>query len=91
MGWYGWRRGPVTLSDLAEAGFKDASGKFLPLDSRRGLSSGNKYGLIGRIGERYVIWLRNDSDARLEFVVSVDGLDVINGRAAALNKPGYMV
>src|SRR5262249_34986658 len=91
MGWYGWRRGPVALSELAEAGFKDGSGKFLPLDSRRGIFSGNKYGLIGRTGERYAIWLRNDSDSRLEFVVSVDGLDVIDGRAAALSKPGYMI
>ncbi len=91
MGWVGWQRGPVALSDLAEAGFKDASGKFLPLDSRRGLFSGNKYGLIGRTGERYAIWLRNDSDARLEFVASVDGLDVIDGRPAAVNKPGYMI
>ncbi len=91
MGWHGWRSGPVAVSDLAEAGFKDGGGKFLPLDSRRGIFSGNKYGLIGRTGERYAIWLRNDSDARLEFVVSVDGLDVIDGRAAALNKPGYMI
>src|SRR5471030_427196 len=44
MGWHGWQRGPVALSDLTEAGFKDAGGKFLPLDSRRGFFSGNKYG-----------------------------------------------
>jgi hypothetical protein len=91
LGWSGWQRGPVALSDLSQAGIKDANGKFFPLDSRRGLFSGNKYGLIGRIGERYTIWLRNDSDSRLEFVVSVDGLDVIDGRSAALNKPGYMI
>lgn len=91
QGWSGGTRGFVALSDLADLGFQDSNGKFYPLDARSRLFSGTKYGLIGRVGERYLMVLRNQSDARLEFVASVDGLDVIDGRPAALNKPGYVI
>lgn len=91
QGWNGGDSGLVALSDLADVGFQDSNGKFFPLEARSRLFSGTKYGLIGRMGERYIIVLRNQSDARLEFVASVDGLDVIDGRPAALNKPGYVI
>ena len=91
QGWSDGTRGFVALRDLADLGFQDSNGKFYPLDARSRLFSGTKYGLIGRVGERYLIVLRNQSDARLEFVASVDGLDVIDGRPAALNKPGYVI
>lgn len=91
QGWSSGTRGFVALSDLADLGFQDAKRKFYPLEARSRLFSGTKYGLIGRVGERYLIVLRNQSDARLEFVASVDGLDVIDGRPAALNKPGYVI
>ena len=91
QGWSGGTRGLVALSDLADIGFQDSNGKFYPLGARSRLFSGTKYGLIGRKSERYFIVLRNQSDARLEFVASVDGLDVIDGRSAAITKPGYVV
>ena len=91
MGWIGWNRGPVALSDLADAGFQDQNHKYLPLDTRSGLFAGKKYGLVGKAGGRYSILLTNQSDSRLEFVASVDGVDVIDGKPASLNKSGYVV
>ena len=35
--------------------------------------------------------MRNKSDLRLEVVLSVDGLDVLDGRKAALSKRGYIM
>ncbi len=49
------------------------------------------YYVEGRPGERYSIAIENRSDVRMEFVVSVDGIDVIDGRPAALEKRGYLV
>ncbi|MEO0248097.1 MAG: hypothetical protein ABIN58_00870, partial [candidate division WOR-3 bacterium] len=45
----------------------------------------------GRIGERYVIRVHNNSSRRVEAVVSVDGRDVIDGREASLSKRGYVI
>jgi hypothetical protein len=46
---------------------------------------------IGEEGDEYGIKLRNLSDARVEVVVSVDGLDVIDGRPASTKKRGYLI
>ncbi|MBN1959437.1 MAG: hypothetical protein JW841_00705 [Deltaproteobacteria bacterium] len=46
---------------------------------------------IGHHGQRYVIVVQNNTNERFEVVVSVDGLDVIDGRAAGYNKRGYLV
>jgi hypothetical protein len=35
--------------------------------------------------------VRNESDARVEVVLSVDGLDVIDGRSASYRKRGYII
>jgi hypothetical protein len=53
-------------------------------------ASGNTYA-IGEAGQRYKIVLRNDSSFVVEAVTSVDGLDVIDGRAASFTKRGYLV
>lgn len=45
----------------------------------------------GRAGERYAIVLVNQSKARREVVVSVDGLDVLDGQPASLRKRGYIL
>jgi hypothetical protein len=48
--------------------------------------------VMGSIGERYVIHLTNRTSRRVEAVVSVDGLDAIDGRAADYQtKRGYLV
>lgn len=45
----------------------------------------------GNAGERYTIVVRNHSPGRIEAVVSVDGLDVIDGKPASMAKRGYLI
>ncbi len=47
--------------------------------------------LAGDEGDRYIIEVRNNTVVPLEFIVSVDGLDVIDGKSATLSKRGYIV
>jgi hypothetical protein len=47
--------------------------------------------LAGEKGERYQVVIRNETDRRLEAVVSVDGLDVMDGRPASLAGRGYIL
>lgn len=47
--------------------------------------------VMGTRGERYKIRVRNPSAERVEAVVSVDGLDAIDGRAASKDKRGYVI
>ncbi len=46
---------------------------------------------VGRIGERYMVGIENGSGERFEAVVSVDGLDVLDGDDASYHKRGYLV
>jgi len=46
---------------------------------------------IGKKGDPYVIALKNESTQRIEAVVSVDGLDVIDGSSASTSKRGYVL
>lgn len=77
----------VTSPDgLVALALVDDAGRSFPaaqLDGRR-------YA-IGRDGEAYRIGVENHSDARLEVVASVDGLDVIDGDDAGFHKRGYIV
>lgn len=47
--------------------------------------------VVGRSGESYAIQIKNDSAYRYEAVVSVDGLDINDGRRASVRKRGYIV
>ncbi len=77
-------RGPA--ASLVSVGLRDQSGRFLP-----GLIVGDRWLVIGEEGRRYSIVVRNRSDLRLEVVLSVDGLDVLDGRPASVRKRGYVV
>jgi hypothetical protein len=72
---------------FVEVGLRDG-------DSRRFLSGfslrGESY-VAGQSGRRYTIVVRNHSPGRVEAVVSVDGLDVIDGKAAGFGKRGYLL
>jgi len=85
-----WRRGwpllPPSTESLISIGLKDQSGRFLP-----GLIVGDRWFVIGEEGRRYSIVIRNKTNLRLEIVLSVDGLDVIDGRKASVSKPGYIM
>jgi len=47
--------------------------------------------VIGKEGREYQIQVKNLSEARLEVVLSVDGLDVMDGQAASTKKRGYLI
>ena len=52
---------------------------------------GGRAYVLGQPGRRYSIRIDNRSAYRFEAVVSVDGLDVVDGREASLSKRGYVV
>lgn len=47
--------------------------------------------VVGQPGARYAIRIENRSPYRFEAVLSVDGLDVVDGREASFHKRGYLV
>lgn len=51
---------------------------------------GRRY-VLGQMGARYQVHIVNPTGARVEAVVSVDGLDAVDGHPANLNKRGYIV
>jgi hypothetical protein len=57
----------------------------------QGFASGGQTLVVGRDGERYRIVVRNSTDARFEIVASVDGLDVIDGKPAGVDRRGYIL
>jgi hypothetical protein len=64
----------------------DESGNPLP-----GFAAPGRAYVVGQVGQRYNIQIANHTDGRYEVVASVDGLDVIDGRAAGYAKRGYIV
>jgi hypothetical protein len=64
----------------------DARGRTLPTFEHRGRTY-----VLGELGQRYLLRVRNDSPRRIEVVASVDGRDVVDGRPASLDKRGYLV
>ncbi len=81
-----WPVIPDAAAKLVSVGLRDESGRFLP-----GLIVGDRWFVVGEEGRRYSIVLRNRSRMRLEAVLSVDGLDVIDGHKASLAKRGYVI
>ncbi len=64
-----------------------SSGVQLQTYSRRGRTY-----VLGQAGQRYTIKVNNPTNRRVEAVVSVDGLDVIDGKSANFRtKRGYIV
>ena len=70
---------------LLEWGLK-SGGRFLKV-----YRSGRRLVAVGTPGANYEIWLKNHAKAPIEVVASVDGLDVIDGKAANTRKRGYIV
>jgi hypothetical protein len=80
-----WERRVPVLAEPAAAlvtiELRDQSGRMLP-----GLIVGDRWFVVGEEGRRYSIVVRNRSDFRLEIVLSVDGLDVIDGPARFISR-----
>ena len=73
-------RAPYDVQILRE------NGESLPTYSLK-----DRFYVQGNAGERYIIRITNPTDRRIEAVVSVDGLDVIDGENGDLRKRGYVV
>jgi hypothetical protein len=74
------RSGPYALELL------DASGRPLPTFRHRGRTY-----VLGALGARYQLRIRNGSSERVEAVASVDGRDVLDGKPASVGRRGYLV
>ena len=70
---------------LVEWGIRGGMG-FLPVHESRG----DRF-VQGKAGSAYSIWVRNRCRSRVEVVLSVDGLDVIDGKTASFRKRGYVI
>jgi hypothetical protein len=81
------KSGALTMDDrLVRIGLQDPSGHYLP-----SYQSGDDRIFVGKPGQRYTIVAENLSSSRLEFVISVDGLDVMDGKPGAYTKRGYVI
>jgi hypothetical protein len=47
--------------------------------------------VLGSIGERYRVHIVNPTSSRIEAVISVDGLDAVDGHPSSLGKRGYVI
>lgn len=63
-------------------------GRLGPLPAYR---SGRRNFVVGSSGSPYSIVVRNRCRSRVEVVLSVDGLDVIDGKPASFSKRGYII
>ncbi len=50
-----------------------------------------RFYVLGQVGQRYGIRVSNPTPLRVEAVISVDGLDVIDGETANTEKRGYVI
>jgi hypothetical protein len=64
----------------------DEDGRALPT-----YRHGGRTYVLGTLGRRYQVRVKNASPRRVEVVVSVDGRDVVDGKPAAVGKRGYLV
>jgi hypothetical protein len=77
----------VNVSGLGiRVALNDDSGHPLPA-----FFAGGRTYAIGEAGQRYTVVVSNETGVRVEAVASVDGLDVLDGKAASFGKRGYLV
>lgn len=78
-------------------GMQDAAGGLVEWGVKGGwgtlknYNSGGRRYVVGRKGSNYSLVVKNKCHSALEVVLSVDGLDVMTGRAASYGKRGYIV
>ncbi len=82
---HGWPVLPGT-EPFISVGLKTPVGFFYP-----GMMIGGRWLVAGKEGRRYSIAIQNKTDLRLEIVLSVDGLDVLDGAKSSLRKRGYLL
>jgi hypothetical protein len=85
-----WKMSPVetVAGDKLEWGIKGGFG-YLP--TYKTWTSDERRFVVGKQDSNYSIVLKNRCKSRLEIVLSVDGLDVIDGKPASFSKRGYVI
>ncbi len=81
-----FRRDVTTGGGAVTIAIRDESGN--PLEA---INTGDRTLVVGEAGQRYSIVLTNRTSHRFESVVTVDGLDVINGKAGTAENRGYVL
>lgn len=86
------QRYSIRNSDL-EYAVRDANFNSLPITRSYNNSTGKwQYAIAARVGTQYQLYVRNYSHSvDYEIVATVDGLDVLSGKAGSLNNNGYIV
>lgn len=85
-GWkYSGKGMQTAASGLVEWGVKGTFGNL------KNYQSGGRRYVVGREGSRYSVVVKNLAKSRLEVVLSVDGLDVLDGKPASFRKRGYII
>lgn len=78
-------------------GMRQASGGMVEWGIKSGFGhartyeSGNRRWVVGSPGKDYSIVVKNRCHSRVEVVLSVDGLDVMDGKPASTRKRGYLI
>lgn len=85
----GWKR-KVDRLQLAAGGLVEWGVKSSAWGSNTYRANNRRY-VIGEQGEPYTIVVKNVCEARVEVVLSVDGLDVMDGKPASTRKRGYIL
>lgn len=79
------------------SGMQEAAGGLVEWGMSSGWGSLDSYWwrggrfVVGKKGREYEIKIKNLTNVRVEAVLSVDGLDVIDGKSASTKKRGYIV
>lgn len=97
--YYNDRRGidAMTSYTYRSAGMSQASGGMVEWGIKSGIGhartygSGNRRLVEGSPGKAYSIVVKNRCRSRVEVVLSVDGLDVMDGKPASTRKRGYII
>ncbi len=76
----------ANLSSALSVWLRGDSGNVLPAYRGNGRTVA-----VGEHNQRYTIMVRNNTNERFEVVLSVDGLDVLDGRDAGYGKRGYLI
>ena len=71
---------------LASLSVVDSHGDALPA-----WEVGDRLICVGEKGQHYSLRVQNGSDRRMEMVMTVDGLDVLDGQAGSFSKRGYIL
>ncbi len=75
-----------TAGTLVRLGLRNAAGDWLECRESRG-----RHIASSEHGSRYEVVLKNDARRAVEVLVSVDGLDAMDGRPASFKKRGYVL